>query len=65
MKGISLNTLKAIQIPLPPLPEQKKIAAILTTVDDKISSIDQQIQQTEQLKKGGLVLTSPTVLQKM
>ena len=39
-------------IPLPPLPEQKKIASILTTVDDKISSIDQQIQQTEQLKKG-------------
>ena len=38
--------------PLPPLPEQQKIASILTTVDDKISSIDQQIQQTEQLKKG-------------
>jgi type I restriction enzyme, S subunit len=37
---------------LPPLPEQKKIADILTTVDDKISSIDSQIQQTEQLKKG-------------
>ena len=39
-------------IPLPPLPEQQKIAEILTTVDDKISSIEDRIQQTEQLKKG-------------
>ena len=44
--------LKKLLVPLPPLPEQQKIASILTTVDDKISSIDQQIQQTEQLKKG-------------
>lgn len=43
---------KKIPAILPPLPEQQKIASILTTVDDKISSIDQQIQQTEQLKKG-------------
>jgi len=35
-----------------PSQNKKKIASILTTVDDKISSIDQQIQQTEQLKKG-------------
>jgi len=39
-------------VPLPPLPEQQKIAEILTTVDDKISSIEDRIQQTEQLKKG-------------
>jgi type I restriction enzyme, S subunit len=44
--------LKKLLVPLPPLPEQNKIASILTTVDDKISSIDSQIQQTEQLKKG-------------
>ena len=43
---------KKIPALLPPLPEQKKIASILTTVDDKISSIENQIQQTEQLKKG-------------
>jgi len=41
-----------IALPLPPIPEQQKIASILTTVDDKISSIQAQIQQTEQLKKG-------------
>lgn len=49
---INKTELKTVNIPLPPLPEQQKIASILTTVDDKISSIDQQIQQTEQLKKG-------------
>jgi len=41
-----------IKFLLPPLPEQQKIAEILTTVDDKISSIEDRIQQTEQLKKG-------------
>ena len=51
-KSIPFSTFSKINISLPPLPEQKKIASILTTVDDKISSIDQQIQQTEQLKKG-------------
>ncbi len=49
---ISQKQIKTFEIPIPPLPEQKKIASILTTVDDKILSIDQQIQQTEQLKKG-------------
>ena len=44
--------LKTLKVPLPPLPEQQKIAEILTTVDDKISSIEDHIQQTEQLKKG-------------
>ena len=50
--NINQNALSGLLLKLPPLPEQKKIASILTTVDDKISSIDQQIQQTEQLKKG-------------
>jgi type I restriction enzyme S subunit len=50
--NINANNIKSLSIPLPPLPEQTKIADILTTVDDKISSIDSQIQQTEQLKKG-------------
>jgi type I restriction enzyme, S subunit len=50
--NISPKQIEKSFIPLPPLPEQTKIADILTTVDDKISSIDSQIQQTEQLKKG-------------
>jgi type I restriction enzyme, S subunit len=47
-----LSSFLKLFMPLPPLPEQQKIASILATVDDKISSIDSQIQQTEQLKKG-------------
>jgi type I restriction enzyme S subunit len=37
---------------LPPLPEQQKIAEILSTVDAKIEVIDQQISETKELKKG-------------
>lgn len=49
---ISLKQVRETLVPRPPLPEQQKIAEILTTVDDKISSIEDRIQQTEQLKKG-------------
>ena len=41
-----------LQIPLPPLEEQKKIADILSTVDQKIDLIDTQINDTGVLKKG-------------
>lgn len=49
---ITLSKINNFYIFLPPLPEQQKIAEILTTVDDKISSIQDQIKLTEQLKKG-------------
>ncbi|MCG8207301.1 restriction endonuclease subunit S [Tenacibaculum finnmarkense] len=41
-----------LKIPLPPLKEQQKIAEILSTVDAKISIIDAQISETQNLKKG-------------
>jgi type I restriction enzyme S subunit len=49
---IGLSDLKAIPLAVPPLPEQQKIAEIFSTVDEKITVIDEQIGQTQGLKKG-------------
>jgi type I restriction enzyme, S subunit len=52
IKTITKEQLSSFIIPLPPLPEQQKIAEILNTVDDKIDIIEQQISETHKLKKG-------------
>ncbi|OQX57527.1 MAG: hypothetical protein B5M52_07200 [Helicobacteraceae bacterium 4484_230] len=52
VKGVSLSEFKKLKLVKPPLPEQQKIAAILTGVDNKIAVIDEQIAKTEALKKG-------------
>ena len=41
-----------IQILLPPLPEQKKIAEILTSVDNTIESTRKVLKQTKRVKQG-------------
>ena len=41
-----------INVTLPPLPEQQKIAAILTSVDDVIEKTQAQINKLQDLKKG-------------
>lgn len=46
------SSLKNIKIPLPPLPEQKKIAQILSTWDEAIQHTQALITQLEQRKKG-------------
>ncbi len=51
-KEISRSIIKKLKIPLPPLPEQKKIAEILSTVDKAIQKVDEAIAKTERLKKG-------------
>jgi type I restriction enzyme S subunit len=52
MPRTSWDILKEFNLALPPLAEQKKIANILSTVDEKIALIDNQIEETETLKKG-------------
>jgi len=44
--------LRSILLPLPPLPEQKKIAEILETVDNAIEKTDAIIEKYRRIKKG-------------
>ncbi|SFT97389.1 restriction endonuclease subunit S [Paraburkholderia aspalathi] len=50
--GLNLSIIKSVPVALPPLPEQQKIAAILTTVDDKLEVIACQIDATQTIKRG-------------
>jgi len=52
LQAVNKSNFKSIKIPLPPPSEQQKIATILTSVDNKIEVIDEQIAKTEVLKKG-------------
>jgi len=49
---IVLSTLSEMEIRLPSLPEQTKIANFLSSLDEKINSTENQIQQTQTWKKG-------------
>ena len=50
--GLNRDLVYKLQIPLPPLPEQQKIAEILSTVDAAIEKVDEAIAKTERIKKG-------------
>jgi type I restriction enzyme S subunit len=50
--GISQSNFGRFRIPIPPLSEQHKIAAILSSVDAAIEQTDAIIAQTERMKKG-------------
>lgn len=50
--SLSRSSLEALDVATPPLPEQQKIAAILSTVDDKLDVIARQIEATQTLKQG-------------
>jgi len=49
---IKKSLFEKFPIPLPPLPEQQKIAEILSTVDSAIEKVNQAIEKTQRLKKG-------------
>jgi type I restriction enzyme S subunit len=51
-RRISRKNLENVSIPIPPLPEQRKIAAILFSVDNAIQETDAIIAQMERTKKG-------------
>ena len=49
---ISRGSLEKLLLPTPSLPEQQKIAAILTVVDEKLDVIARQIETAQALKRG-------------
>jgi type I restriction enzyme S subunit len=49
--GVYLGELAKISIPVPPLPEQRKIASILLSVDEVIENTQKQIDKLQDLKK--------------
>jgi type I restriction enzyme S subunit len=50
--GISKTNLSKIKLPLPPLPEQKKIAEILSKADEEIDLLNQELEKLKIQKKG-------------
>ena len=49
--SLSRDTLYSVRVSTPPLPEQKKIASILTSVDEVIENTQRQIDKLQELKK--------------
>jgi type I restriction enzyme S subunit len=49
---LNRNDVHSVSVVFPPLPEQQKIAAILTSVDDVIEKTQAQIDKLQDLKKG-------------
>ncbi len=50
--GLNLKLIKELEVLLPPIFEQKKIAEILGAVDEEIAKTDEIIAATEKLKRG-------------
>ena len=51
-KSINTKILSSLRVPVPPLPEQRKIAAILSSVDDAIEKTQAIIDQVQVVKRG-------------
>ena len=50
--AISGSDVKALQIPIPPLPEQTAIAAVLSDMDAEIDALERRRDKTRDLKQG-------------
>ena len=46
---LSKDALVNLQIPLPPLPEQRSIAAVFQAIDEKIAALEQEVEHLDEL----------------
>ena len=52
VKGLTRDSLGRVKLPLPPLPEQQKIAEILGAVDKRLEILRRRKEKLERVKKG-------------
>ncbi len=50
--NVLVGSLRKFRVPVPPVEEQKQIAEILSTVDNKLENLKEKKQSFEELKKG-------------
>ncbi|MFM6040750.1 MAG: restriction endonuclease subunit S [Sphaerospermopsis kisseleviana] len=62
--NLNTNLVKEYIIPLPPLPEQKAIAKILTEMDEEIEALEKKREKYKNIKQGMMqeLLTGKTRL---
>lgn len=52
--NLTAKIVRNTKIPLPPLPEQQKIAEILRSIDEAIGAVEDSITKLERLRKGAM-----------
>ena len=52
LPSLSGSVLSAIELPLPPLPEQTAIAEVLSDMDAELAALEQRRDKTRALKQG-------------
>ncbi|MEE6211178.1 restriction endonuclease subunit S [Salarchaeum sp. III] len=50
--AVNKSDFENVQLFVPPLPEQRRIGEVLSTVDEQIREADEAIEETEELKRG-------------
>jgi type I restriction enzyme S subunit len=52
LPALNGTALSGIRIPLPPLPEQRAIATVLSDMDSEITALEQRLDKTRAIKQG-------------